>query len=71
MFLNLDGDQDGLVDIDELRDVMAYVMEGEIRTPEDLRADADANGDEYIEFNEFVDDMIFYSLTFTSKYTPI
>ena len=51
MFLNLDGDQDGLVDIDELRDVMAYVMEGETRTPEDLMADADANGDEYIDFN--------------------
>ena len=51
MFLDLDGDQDGLVDIDELRDVMAYVMEGETRTPEDLMADADVNGDGYIDFN--------------------
>jgi Ca2+-binding EF-hand superfamily protein len=55
MFLGLDGDQDGLVDIDELRDVMAYVMEGETRTPEDLMADSDANGDGYIDLDEFVD----------------
>jgi hypothetical protein len=32
MFTALDGDRDELIDIDELRDDMTTVLEGEIRT---------------------------------------
>jgi Ca2+-binding EF-hand superfamily protein len=51
MFKALDEDHDGFVDIDELRDDMATVLKGETRTPEDLMAETDANGDGYIDFN--------------------
>ena len=62
MFLDLDGDQDESIDIDELKGDMAYILEGDARTPEDLMADSDANGDGYIDFDEFVDYMNFDNL---------
>ena len=51
MFKALDEDDDERVDIDELRDDMATVLKGETRTPEDLMAETDANGDGYIDFD--------------------
>ena len=50
MFTALDGDRDELIDIDELRDDMTTVLEGEIRTPEDFLEETDTNGDGYIDF---------------------
>jgi hypothetical protein len=43
-------DDDERVDIDELRDDMATILKGETRTPEDLMAETDSNGDGYIDF---------------------
>ena len=51
MFKALDEDDDERVDIDELRDDMATVLKGETRTPEDLMAETDSNGDGYIDFD--------------------
>jgi hypothetical protein len=42
--------RDELIDIDELRDDMTTVLEGEIRTPEDFLEETDTNGDGYIDF---------------------
>ena len=54
MFKALDEDNDERVDIDELRDDMATILKGETRTPEDLMAETDSNGDGYIDFYEFL-----------------
>ena len=51
MFMLLDEDHDGVVDIDELRDDMETVLKGEIRTPEELMAETDTNGDGHIDFD--------------------
>ena len=51
MFKALDEDDDERVDIDELRDDMATVLKGETRTPEELMAETDSNGDGYIDFD--------------------
>jgi Ca2+-binding EF-hand superfamily protein len=45
MFMLLDEDHDGVVDINELRDDMETVLKGETRTPEELMAETDTNGD--------------------------
>ena len=55
MFMLLDEDHDGVIDIDELRDDMETVLKGEIRTPEELMAETDTNGDGNIDFDEFVE----------------
>ena len=62
MFLDLDGDQDGLIDIDELSYDMATVLKGETRTPEDLMEETDTNRDGFIDYDEFVDDIDLDSL---------
>jgi Ca2+-binding EF-hand superfamily protein len=41
MFMLLDEDHDGVVDIDELRDDMETILTGETRTPEELMAETD------------------------------
>lgn len=51
MFMLLDEDHDGVIDIDELRDDMETVLKGEIRTPEELMAETDTNGDGNIDFD--------------------
>ena len=51
MFKLLDEDHDGVIDIDELRDDMETVLTGETRTPEELMAETDTNGDGNIDFN--------------------
>jgi Ca2+-binding EF-hand superfamily protein len=48
MFMLLDEDHDGVIDIDELRDDMETVLKGETRTPEELMAETDTNGDGHI-----------------------
>ena len=50
MFKALDEDHDGFVDIDELRDDVATVLKGETRTPEELMAETDTNGDGKVDF---------------------
>jgi len=50
MFKALDENDDERVDIDELRDDMTTILKGETRTPEDLMAETDSNGDGYIDF---------------------
>ena len=50
MFMLLDEDHDGVVDIDELRDDMETVLKGETRTPEELMSESDTNGDGHIDF---------------------
>ena len=50
MFKALDEDQDGFVDIDELRDDMSTVLKGETRTPEELMVETDTNGDGKVDF---------------------
>jgi Ca2+-binding EF-hand superfamily protein len=51
MFMLLDEDHDGVIDIDELRDDMETVLKGETRTPEELMAETDTNGDGHIDFD--------------------
>ena len=51
MFLDLDGDQDGLIDIDELSYDMATVLKGETRTPEDIMEETDTNRDGFIDYD--------------------
>ena len=50
MFKALDENQDGFVDIDELKDDMATVLKGETRTPDELMDETDTNGDGNIDF---------------------
>jgi Ca2+-binding EF-hand superfamily protein len=50
MFNALDEDHNGFVDIDELKDDMATVLKGETRTPEELMAETDTNGDGHVDF---------------------
>ena len=57
MFNALDEDHNGFVDIDELKDDMATVLKGETRTPEELMAETDTNGDGHVDFEEFVNDI--------------
>jgi hypothetical protein len=40
----------GIVCIDELKDDMATVLKGETRTPEELMAETDTNGDGHVDF---------------------
>ena len=51
MFMLLDEDHDGVVDINELRDDMETVLKGETRTPKELMAETDKNGDGNIDFD--------------------
>jgi Ca2+-binding EF-hand superfamily protein len=48
-FNALDEDHNGFVDIDELKDDMATVLKGETRTPEELMAETDTNGDGHVK----------------------
>ena len=50
MFKALDEDHDGFVDIYELKDDMDTVLKGETRTPEELMAETDTNGDGHVDF---------------------
>ena len=53
----LDKDHDGFVDINELKEDMNTILEGETRTPEELMEETDTNGDGNVDFDEFVNDI--------------
>jgi Ca2+-binding EF-hand superfamily protein len=51
MFNALDKDHDGFVDINELKEDMNTILEGETRTPEELMEETDTNGDGNVDFD--------------------
>ena len=51
MFKALDKNHDGFVDIDELKEDMNTILEGETRTPEELMEETDTNGDRNVDFD--------------------